>query len=210
MLLGDSVFDNKSYVELGDPDVVAQVEAALPPGSKATLLAVDGSVIESVSRSQIQNIPAGATHLVVSAGGNDLLGQMMLLGGRANSMADALNQLADIADQFTARYQAMLVNLLRPGLPLVLCTVYNPAEPDPQLRRLIETVLPLFDDIIIRQGVRNGLPVIDLRLVCTEPSDFANPIEPSAAGGYKIAKTIGRVLTTHDFAARHATVYRYE
>jgi len=31
---------------------------------------------------------------------------------------------------------------------------------------------------------------VDLRLVCTEPSDYANPIEPSGSGGAKIARAI--------------------
>jgi hypothetical protein len=36
--------------------------------------------------------------------------------------------------------------------------------------------------------------VIDLRLVCTEPADYANPIEPSSRGGEKIAQAIMRSL----------------
>src|SRR3712207_7657631 len=42
VLLGDSIFDNKSYVG-GGPDVIAQVRDDLPPGWKATLCAVDGA-----------------------------------------------------------------------------------------------------------------------------------------------------------------------
>jgi hypothetical protein len=38
------------------------------------------------------------------------------------------------------------------------------------------------------------LPAIDLRLVCTEPADYANPIEPSGRGGLKIAGAIARSL----------------
>jgi hypothetical protein len=34
------------------------------------------------------------------------------------------------------------------------------------------------------------LPLIDLRLVCSEDADFANSIEPSVAGGAKIATAI--------------------
>jgi hypothetical protein len=33
-----------------------------------------------------------------------------------------------------------------------------------------------------------------LRLVCTEPSDYANPIEPSGSGGRKIALAIAASL----------------
>ena len=34
----------------------------------------------------------------------------------------------------------------------------------------------------------------DLRLICNEPADYANPIEPSSHGGAKIARVIVRAL----------------
>src|SRR3712207_3492707 len=72
VLLGDSIFDNAAYVA-GAPDVVRQVGQRLPQGSKATLAAVDGSKIGGVRR-QLRSVPADATHLVLSVGGNDALG----------------------------------------------------------------------------------------------------------------------------------------
>src|SRR5437868_12036949 len=71
VLLGDSVFDNGAYVG-GDPDVVRQVRELLPPGAGAALNARDGAVIADVA-SQLARLPAGATHLVISVGGNDAL-----------------------------------------------------------------------------------------------------------------------------------------
>jgi hypothetical protein len=50
--------------------------------------------------------------------------------------------------------------------------------------------LMMFNDVILRTAFERGVPVIDLRLVCTEPSDYANPIEPSGQGGRKIADAI--------------------
>ena len=70
-LLGDSIFDNSRYVPGGSP-VVDQLHR-LPRGWRATLLAVDGAVAADVP-SQLARLPADATHLVVSAGGNDALG----------------------------------------------------------------------------------------------------------------------------------------
>src|SRR5688500_14337329 len=49
VLLGDSIFDNGAYVS-GGPDVVAHLRAMLPRGWEATLLAVDGAVIDDVFR----------------------------------------------------------------------------------------------------------------------------------------------------------------
>ena len=48
----------------------------------------------------------------------------------------------------------------------------------------------VFNDVIFRLGIESGLPIIDLRFVCSSPSDYANPIEPSSDGGAKIAGTI--------------------
>ncbi|HEY0493997.1 MAG TPA: SGNH/GDSL hydrolase family protein, partial [Candidatus Dormibacteraeota bacterium] len=72
VLLGDSVFDNAAYVG-GGPDVVTQLRQRLPSGWRASLLAVDGSVIASIAQ-QLARLPADASHLVISVGGNDALG----------------------------------------------------------------------------------------------------------------------------------------
>ena len=53
----------------------------------------------------------------------------------------------------------------------------------------------VFNDVILRVAVEYGLAVIDLRFVCTEPSDYANPIEPSSIGGAKIARAIVDLLS---------------
>ena len=96
VLLGDSVFDNAAYVMAGAPDVIRQVRQRLPFGSKATLAAVDGSKTRDV-RAQLRYLPADATHLLVSAGGNDALSSSDFLTTPARSTAEALLGLADIA-----------------------------------------------------------------------------------------------------------------
>jgi hypothetical protein len=98
VLLGDSVFDNAAYVA-GGPDVIEQLRERLPAGWRATLRAVDGSVIRSVAR-QLHLLPPEASHLVISVGGNDALGHAGVLDETTRSMADALDRLAGIRDQF--------------------------------------------------------------------------------------------------------------
>ena len=68
VLLGDSIFDNASYVP-GGPPVIQQLASALPAGWRATLLAIDGATIES-AHAQFFRLPVDATHLVISAGGS--------------------------------------------------------------------------------------------------------------------------------------------
>lgn len=188
VLLGDSVFDNRAYVGRG-PDVVAQLRADLPQGWQSTLRAVDGAVTGGVAR-QLQGVPEDATHLVVSVGGNDALGYSGVIERRLGSMVEALESLAAIADEFEARYRAMLAGVLARRLPTALCTIYNPNYPDPRRQRLAVTALKVLNDAILRVAFGHGLPVIDLRLICSDPADYANPIEPSVRGGEKIAAVI--------------------
>jgi len=55
--------------------------------------------------------------------------------------------------------------------------------------------LSVFNDVIMREAVRRRVPIIDLRLVCTEPVHFSNPIEPSNEGGARIAEAVISAVT---------------
>ena len=205
VLLGDSIFDNAAYVG-GGPDVIRQLRGVLPAGWNATLAAVDGAVTGSVTR-QLQGMPRDASHLVISVGGNDALGNVSVLEDASRSIADALNRLADIGNGFERGYGAMLQEVLARKLPTALCTIYDPRYPDPRMQRLAVTGLTVFNDVIARQAFARGLPLIDLRLVCNEDADYANPIEPSSQGGNKIVKAIARLLAEHDFAQGRSEVF---
>jgi hypothetical protein len=205
VLLGDSVFDNAAYVARG-PDLVAHLRTVIPSGWRATLLAVDGATCSGVPR-QLRGLPADATHLVVSAGGNDALGRSALLDESARSVADTLLKLSAIAAEFRAEYISMLEALGRTGLPVAVCTIYDPRFPDPLRRELGRTALAVINDVVMREAAARGLPVIDLRLVCDADADFANPIEPSVQGGAKIAAAIKGLVDTHDFGRRRTEVF---
>src|SRR4051795_7525328 len=156
VLLGDSVFDNATYVG-GGPDVVTQLRRRLPPGWRASLLAVDGSVIASIAQ-QLARLPADASHLVISVGGNDALGYASVLDSPSRSVADSLTQLAVLQHRFQADYAGMVGSVLRRGLPSALCSIYDPRYPDPARRRVSATALAVINDPIIREAVRYGLP----------------------------------------------------
>src|SRR5436190_11376774 len=98
VLLGDSIFDNAAYVN-GGLDVIGHLNSMLAPDWKATLLALDGSITSDVI-AQISKIPASATHLIVSAGGNDGLSQAGVLQEPAASVASAVDKLAAIRSGF--------------------------------------------------------------------------------------------------------------
>lgn len=204
VLLGDSIFDNAAYVG-NAPDVIRQVRQLLPRGAKATLKAIDGSTTKDV-REQLRRLPDDATHLVVSAGGNDALDSSDFLGVPARSTADALSGLAEIADRFERDYRGMLAEALSLQLPTAICTIYYPRFPEAALQRIAVTGLSVFNDCIIRAAIVHAIPLLDLRFVCTEDGDYANPLEPSAQGGEKIAQAIVR-LVGHGFSGAGTRVF---
>jgi hypothetical protein len=205
VLLGDSIFDNAAYVR-GGPDVIRQLRDALPAGWRATLAAVDGAVTGAVAH-QMKGLPPDASHLVVSVGGNDALRHLGIFEDASRTIADAVTRLGAIGDGFARDYAAMLDAVRARALPTAMCTIYEPRFPDPRMQRLAVTGLCLFNDAITRQAFARGLPLIDLRLVCNEDGDYANPIEPSSQGGEKIARAIARLLAEHDFSQGRTEVF---
>ena len=199
VLLGDSIFDNAAYTA-GGPDVVTQLRAQLPPGWSATLAAIDGSQAADVV-AQAAGVPADATHLVLSVGGNDALMASGLLDEPVYSSADALRLIGASVREFERRYRAAVAACLARGLPLVLCTIYHGSFPDPDYRERVVVALAVFNDAIVRTAAAHGLDVVDLRAVCDQPQDYANPIEPSSVGGAKIARVIARMATGAGAAA---------
>ena len=195
VLLGDSVFDNLKYVQ-PDPDVRAQLSEIIPSGWKASLLAVDGSVTNDVP-GQLDRLPADTTHLVLSVGGNDLLSCAGdLLRTPVTISSDAFLLLARVVGVFESMYRRTLDKCLETGLPIVLCTIYNGNFADQEFQTMARVAVAAFNDTIFRLSQEKDLPIIDLRIVCSTPEDYANPIEPSSGGGEKIAQAILRKISS--------------
>ena len=205
VLLGDSTLDNAAYVAAGQ-DVTTKLRIVLPGDWRITLLALDGAVTRDVA-GQLRTLPADASHLIVSAGGNDALGHAGIIEERAASVAAALARLADVRDAFATEYRSMLDAVLDRALPTAVSTIYEANLPDAQFLRLARTALTALNDVITREAARRGLPLIDLRVIFDSPSDYANPIEPSAQGGAKFAAAIAAVVQEHDFAKRRSEIF---
>lgn len=191
VLLGDSIFDNAAYTR-GDPDVVSHLRMLLPGGWSASLRAEDGATTAGL-RSQLTRVPVDASHLVVAIGGNDVLDHADLLDWRVSSSGVVLGAIADRVDAFDASYRAALASVLALERTTVVCTIYN-GSLDPERARPARVALTPFNDVILRFAIEKGLTAIDLRLVCSDPADYANPIEPSGPGGLKIARAVARAL----------------
>jgi hypothetical protein len=167
VLLGDSIFDNPRYVP-DRPPVIEQVRQILPSGWLATLLAVDGHITEDVIN-QLKDLPADATHLVVSAGGNDALGETSILSEAACTVGDALGLIHEVRVRFRDSYRAMLQSLSAVKKPTTVCTVYDSI---PGLGLPEQAALAGFNEVILREAFLAGLPVIDLRLICDRAGLF--------------------------------------
>lgn len=192
-LLGDSVFDNAAYTA-GGPAVIDHLKQLLPTEWSVELLAVDGSTTEDV-RAQLDNLPASATHLVLSVGGNNALLRADILETPVNSSGEAFVILAQAAEEFRTAYRIALNACLSRKIPLVISTIYGGNFDDPQYQQAAKMALSAFNDVIICAAIDNELRILDLRRVCNTPADFANPLEPSVQGGGKIAQAIVRAVT---------------
>ncbi len=206
VLLGDSIFDNGYYVGEDDPAVIDQLRSHLPGGWRATLLAVDGDTAKDIA-GQLKGLPGDATHLVVSVGGNDALQAEPVLSRPTEDVARGLLEMADVRDVFQSAYRDMIAGVLKLGLPTTVCTIYDSNYKRASDQRVSVMALAGFNDVITRAAHRHGLPVLDLRVLFDAPEDYANPIEPSAVGGEKLARTIAAVVAEHDYMARRSVVY---
>ena len=204
VLVGDSIFDNASYVNEGE-SVSEQLSELINENERVTLLAVDGDVTTDVD-AQLINFPDDTTHLFVSCGGNDALRTVPILDHEVGSVGDALHKLYEIREAFRENYKAMIDSLLKRSSKLTICTVYN-TVPGTSERAL--TALALFNEVILEEASARALPVIDLRNLCREESDYStiSPIEPSGSGARKIAEAICNISKIHDYNSEVCKIY---
>ncbi len=168
VLLGDSVFDNGVYVEPGQADVTAHLRRKLEPlGWMLDMLAVDGAVASSVEGQLARSPVVRPCTFVLSVGGNDALGHLdMILDMTPNrSTGSVLRAFNGIREEFRERYARVLDLIVSHGQPLIVCTIYNPRFPEPELQLLAKTGLSFFNDVIAEEALRRRLPIIDLRAV---------------------------------------------
>lgn len=190
-LLGDSIFDNKAYVGT-DPDVVGHLRLQAQDWD-FDLHAVDGNLVRHVPE-QLKGVHPNAESLVVSAGGNNAIDNADILLMPASSSAEVLSTLADRSAAFESEYFEMVEALKRSGRPFAVSTIYYPNFDEDAVQKVACAALAVFNDVIISAAASEGLPILDLRLICNQKVDYANEIEPSGPGGAKIAAAIIRMV----------------
>lgn len=195
ILVGDSVFDNGNYVDQGQA-VGDHLKRCLPKNVMLTSLAIDGHFSAHVHH-QLDRLPATASHIALSAGGNDALAVLHLLETPCASISDALKHLSQFQRKFEIDYLRLKRRLEDLGLPLLVCTIYD-AVPDLPVH--LKAGLSLFNDVITRSIHHDRNDCLDLRECLKEDIDFSeeSPIEPSSIGGKKIAELISRWVCSYD------------
>ena len=214
VLFGDSIFDNSPYVDPGELDVPNQLRTLVKGDCKVTHLAIDGHKNRHI-RNQLNDLPSDSTHLFLSVGGNDGLDHLSIFNQPIETIGEALQKMFLIGENFKKEYSSMLDNVLTYKLPTTVCNIYYPRFFSNSLERVV-SYLPMmvdgeklqqmtmaaetiFNDIIMFEVFKRNLPLIDLRILCNDDKDFANPIEPSCIGGMKIAKVINKIVDVHRF-----------
>jgi hypothetical protein len=104
-----------------------------------------------------------------------------------------------VQERFRRDYHRMLDAVMAKQRPTIICTIYDTIH---GLPRSVITALSIFNDVILREGFRLGLPILDLRLICDELDDYSDlsPIEPSEVGGMTILplpRRLGSVMDSH-------------
>jgi hypothetical protein len=214
VLLGDSIFDNAPYVNTGESvseqltgliqtEAMKTVSGANSTTTRVELLAVDGHVMANLP-GQIARARS-KTHFnmqcaYLSCGGNDLLGYAAsgLLDIGANNIGDALSSLHQVRECFRKEYRHVLAVALRKFPKLTVCTIYDAV---PTLSKAETIALGLFNEVILKEAAEHRVPVLDLRILCNEPDDYApiSPIEPSKQGAGKIAQAIFNQYTQRKY-----------
>ena len=106
-LLGDSIYDNQSYVEQGDA-VIDQISAISPV--HVALHAVDGHTTTDcrLVLEDLGNDPKPTTGACISIGGNDALQNASILLEPCSTVLEAISKMQKILDEFRIHYCAVL------------------------------------------------------------------------------------------------------
>ncbi len=198
LLLGDSMLDNESYLSGGEAAIsVAKQTAAVCRRCRVVLAAIDGATTEDITL-QMANVhrlenslDAARTLAVLSIGGNDAL-----RAAQRCMRERTFLPLVVFVRTFARVYEETLVSVLRAYPRIAVLNVYVPRVRSRALRCLLAPAVRLLNGKIHRVARRHRVPVLDVFTLFSEAADYANPIEPSEHGGYKIADLIARAADT--------------
>ncbi|MEM0942551.1 MAG: hypothetical protein AAGI70_01265 [Pseudomonadota bacterium] len=109
---------------------------------------------------------------------------------------EVLGLLVNIKEQFRMQYREVMSAL--ENQPTLVSTIYNPKFDHPStdpIKKPVAGLLTMHNDVIQEEAFAAGCSILELRRLFTQAEHFANPIEPSALGGAKIAEATAAWLT---------------
>jgi len=174
ILLGDSVFNNNSYVEKGKA-VNEILQKNADKNTSIICLAINDSTINNIYQ-QLENVNIDLndklTTVFLSVGGNDIM---------------KLQQ--QNLDTTFEKYKTLIgaITSKLPNVKLVLLNIYYPTNTS-KYDLLIDKWNTNID--IEYESNDKNIYILNLSNLLKEPSDFVFDIEPSIAGGEKIANKI--------------------
>jgi len=194
-LLGDSIIDNKTYVQQQEYSVLEHLQNISK--NEFLQLAYDGDTTVNVLERQLQSQEvAKSSHLVLSIGGNDLLQNILFLHeGPIENINKALSDVhKQILKPLEQRFETIVEKLSSHRANLLLCTVYEgDLGRTDEFRDVLDSskiMVSSFNDTVYKTASKYNADVLELRHIFTSPEDYANPIEPSHVGGERLAQAI--------------------
>lgn len=181
VLLGDSILKNDAYVSDGK-----SVEQLLIEGTngKTKCLATDNSKIVDIY-SQLDKIPEELntiyTTIFLSVGGNDILTHYVDQGNDSNDTS--------ILGAMFAAYKKLIKGIQNkfPKANLVLLDIYYPNN---MTYKQYHSIIDSWNKMVYEYAGKNGLSVLKISGILTQPDDFTFGMEPSATGSRKLVDTI--------------------
>ena len=194
-LLGDSIIDNKTYVQQQEYSVLEHLQNISK--NEFLQIAYDGDTTVNVLERQLQSQEvAKSSHLVLSIGGNDLLQNILFLHeGPIENINKALSDVhKQILKPLEQRFETIVEKLSSHRANLLLCTVYEgDLGRTDEFRDVLDSskiMVSSFNDTVYKTASKYNADVLELRHIFTSPEDYANPIEPSHVGGERLAQAI--------------------
>ncbi len=191
-LFGDSILDNAPYTR-PEPDTTAHLERLLGKGWAVRRLATDGATMRDVA-GQLSVLRDRVAVAVLSVGGNDAINHIDILEQPTLNSGLVLEHLDAMAESFQQQYEGVVRAVAQHASRVILCTIYEVQLEPPVFAKRVRVPLAVLNDRILRTAAKLGFDTLELRTVCTEPTDFVQQIEPSPQGAAKIAKAIVGVV----------------
>lgn len=204
VLLGDSTLDNGRYLNVAFGELSVEKQLAKKCAEKdweLTVLAQDGSLLEDVIARQIPQIPASATHLVLSASGNNLLSLLNQMVRARFSLSSMYGSIWEGMKRVADLYRELIAALCGLGCHVAVCTVYRPNFNHMFFKSLATFSLGMHNTRLSAISEEFDCSVIDLANLLEGQEDFANPLELNTRGGAKVVQNVSCFVVDHPVMA---------